>query len=142
MGTLTSCTLGTLNLNFPRRPKGIITSNSITILGSKSFLSNNCFLCRQNRFFPQKGSAVIDSFKCFNSNNDSVNDDGEEGKLSKDSNLATVESSKVEQEERENGSKEDKSAVSFTSGVSLVFLLFECCLNYIVLVIRGLCSTC
>lgn len=121
MGTLTSCTLGTLNLNFPRRPKGFITSNSITILGSKSFLSNNCFLCRQSRFFPQKGSAVIDSFKCFNSNNDSdnsVNDDGEEGMLSKDSTLATVESSKVEQEERENGSKEDKSAVSFTSGVS------------------------
>lgn len=120
MGTLTSCTLGTLNLNFPRRPKGFITSNSITILGSKSFLSNNCFLCRQSRFFPQKGSAVIDSFKCFNSNNDSDNsvDDGEEGMLSKDSTLATVESSKVEQEERENGSKEDKSAVSFTSGVS------------------------
>ncbi|KAL8132223.1 putative zinc metalloprotease EGY1, chloroplastic [Apium graveolens] len=119
MGTLTSCTLGTLNLSFPRRPKAIITSNSITILGSKSFLSNSCFLCRQNIFFPQKGSAVIDSFKCFNSNNDSdnsVNDDGEEGKLSKDSNLATVESSKVEKEERESGSKEDKSAVSFTSG--------------------------
>lgn len=119
MGTLTSCTLGTLNLNFPRRPKGIITSNSITILGSKSFLSNNCFLCRQNRFFPQKGGASIDSFKCFNSNNDSdnsVNDDGEDGKLSKDSNLATVESSKVEQEERDNGSKEDKTSVSFTSG--------------------------
>lgn len=72
----------------------------------------------------------MDTFKCFNSNNDgsnSVNDDGEDGKMSKDSNLATVESSKVEQEEKGNGSKEEKSSISFTSGVS-VLVFFVCML--------------
>lgn len=134
MGTLTSCSLGTLNLNLYTRPKGIISSNSITILGSKAKASslNNCFMCRQNRLFPQKGF-VGDTFKTFNSSNDgnnSVSDDGEDGKLSKDSNLATVESSKVEQEERDNGIKEDKASVSFSSGVSSFhFCSFVYCLK-------------
>lgn len=119
MGTLPSCSLGASNITLCSRQKeGIgIFKERVRIMGTTNYLSNTCFLCKHKifdtyNFFPQRGVLDFDRFKffCASSSNDSGNDGEEDENSSKDSNFVT--------EDIENESKEEKSSVSISSGVS------------------------